>query len=111
MSELTGEKRYDRTGTCDSCASGGKPVRLSDPNDGNSAYVCQRCDKWFAACTVAVVEHIKATQDRCGTRLCQVDKSVQSQQFGPIADVDLGFLVNDVLTAYFKADQGGPTDG
>lgn len=47
----------------------------------------------------AVERHIAEVQRRCSTRLCQVEHSIGSDTFGPIADVDLVFLVADALSA------------
>jgi hypothetical protein len=47
------------------------------------------------ACIVAV----KATQERANTRLAQIDLDVPTSTWGPIAEVDVDFLVSDVLDA------------
>lgn len=48
MSTDLHREKYDRTSTCDGCAVYTN-VRLSDPDDGNSSYVCNECDRQFDA--------------------------------------------------------------
>lgn len=80
---------------------------MTDPDNG---FVCNRVgpdhkfgSMYCPACRPPIqdklVSHVEYVQRRCGTRLCQVEHSITSEKFGPICDVDVPYLVADILDA------------
>jgi hypothetical protein len=53
--------------------------------------------------TEVIAARVRDTQARCGTKLCQVDWTVETSKYGPIAEVDVDYLVEDALNALSAA--------